>query len=164
MIPLSWSILCSIDWQEHDRLVYTAHIRIWSHLLKKSLMENFIFVQCHLLFSWYWLVLDSHVIDWNGLLLSGKLLLSLKYSTETISSNQIIDIEDVMKSTQALEPQYILRFDGFMTSNYITPITTLISSLSISFTFRLLLFIFSYSLYNKVCSKIDSISSSVTNS
>ena len=122
-------------------------------------------MQCHLLFSSYWLVLDSHVIDWNGLPLSGKLLLSLKYSTETISSNQIIDIEDVMKSAPALEPQYILRFNGFMTPMYyITPITTLISSLSISFTFRLLLFIFSYSLYNKVCSKIDSISSSVTNS
>ena len=33
-----------------------SFLLIWSHLLKKSLMENFIFLKCHL---WKWVLCDS---------------------------------------------------------------------------------------------------------
>ena len=96
--------------------------------------------------------------------LYSKLLLLLKRNTEIISSNLLIHIEDAMKSTRVLELQYILRFDSFMTPiNNIISIATLISSLLIFFTVRLLLLIFLHLWYYRVCSKIDLINSLFTN-
>ena len=34
---------------DHIRRKLRRKLRIWSHLLKKSLMENFIFVQCSII-------------------------------------------------------------------------------------------------------------------